>query len=86
MKKTLKIILAISVLLFIALCIIFSQRPKHDEEETELFLKYRADEETLSEDTDIKVLEDLYRITNTINETDQTRTQNIMKYMSNLEN
>ena len=53
------------------------------------FLKYRAKEYTkieitLSEETDIGKLENLFRIIDTINETDQTRTQNILKYMGNL--
>ena len=55
-------------------------------QELNSFLTYRARMETLSEDTDITVLENLYRIINTINETDQTRTENIKKYIASLEN
>lgn len=66
--------------------ILYKLRKHYLLKEVNSFLKYRADEDILPQDTDIKVLEDLYRITDTINETDQTRTQNILKYMSNLEN
>ena len=65
--------------------ILYKLRKHYLLDEVNSFLKYRAEKEPLSEDTDIKVLEDLYRITDTINETDQTRTQNIIKYMNNLE-
>ena len=66
----------------IAYPILYKLRKHYLLNEVNSFLKYRANKKTLSEDTDIKILEDLYRITDTINETDETRTENIMKYLA----
>lgn len=52
--------------------------------EVNSFLKYRAEEEPLPESTSTETLENAFRIIDTINETDQTRTQNILKYLNNL--
>ena len=52
--------------------------------EVNSFLKYRAEEEPLPENTSTGTLENAFRIIDTINETDQTRTQNILKYLNNL--
>ena len=64
--------------------VICSLRRKYLLREVNSFLKYRAEEEPLPESTSTKVLEDLFKIIDTINETDQTRTQNILKYLNNL--